>query len=317
MEDIFVRKELIYTIYQEKSISKAAQKLFISQPSLSVMVKKIEDSIGMPLFDRSCKPLRLTEAGMEYIKATEQIQHIEASFSDYICAVNNLQAGSLGIGSNQLLSALVLPKYIMNFVTKYPNIRLDLVDADSTVLEQNILSGRLDLILDTLEHNPDIFEKQRIKSEELFLAVPASFPQNEELKEYSLSYDDITSNRYMNMDVEPVPLEKFDDAPFVLLTRGNDMRIRSAAIFQEAGISPKVILELDRLVTLYKFVEIGTAASIVSDTLVKKIQGDPHAVVFYKLPVTHGRRNVYAFYKRNRYYSKAMEYFIESLGNLE
>ena len=48
MEDIFVRKELIYTIYQEKSISKAAQKLFVSQPSLSVMVKKIEDSIGLP-----------------------------------------------------------------------------------------------------------------------------------------------------------------------------------------------------------------------------------------------------------------------------
>ena len=317
MEDIFVRKELIYTIYQEKSISKAAQKLFISQPSLSVMVKKIEDSIGMPLFDRSCKPLRLTEAGMEYIKATEQIQHIEASFSDYICAVNNLQAGSLGIGSNQLLSALVLPKYIMNFVSKYPNIRLDLVDADSTVLEQNILSGRLDLILDTLEHNSDIFEKQQIKSEELFLAVPAMFPQNEGLEKYALSYEDITSNRYTTADIEPVPLKKFEDAPFVLLTRGNDMRIRSAAIFQEAGISPNVILELDRLVTLYKFVVIGTAASIVSDTLVKKIQGDPKAVVFYKLPATHGRRNVYAFYKRNRYYSKAMEYFIESLGNLE
>ena len=67
MEDPFSRKDLIYTIYQEKSISKAAQKLFISQPSLSVMVKKIEDSIGLPLFDRSCKPLRLTEAGKEYI----------------------------------------------------------------------------------------------------------------------------------------------------------------------------------------------------------------------------------------------------------
>ncbi|MBE6883655.1 MAG: LysR family transcriptional regulator [Ruminococcaceae bacterium] len=317
MEDIFVRKELIYTIYQEKSISKAAQKLFVSQPSLSVMVKKIEDSIGLPLFDRSCKPLRLTEAGMEYIKATEQIRHIEASFSDYICAVNNLQAGSLGIGSNQLLSALVLPKYIMNFVKKYPNIRLDLLDADSTILEQNILSGRLDLILDTLEHNPDIFERQCLKSEELLLAVPTSFSSNAAMKDYQFSYNDILEKRHMDTDIPPVPLSEFKDEPFALLTRGNDTRIRAAAIFQEAAISPKVVLELDRLVTLYNFVEIGTAASIVSDTLVKKIKGDPDAVVFYKLPATHAKRNVYAFYKRNRYYSKAMEYFIESLGTLE
>ena len=70
MNDIFNKKDIIYTIYQEKSFSKAAQKLFIAQPSLSVIVKKIEDEIGTPLFDRTCKPIRMTEAGMEYIRAT-------------------------------------------------------------------------------------------------------------------------------------------------------------------------------------------------------------------------------------------------------
>ena len=73
MSSCFNRKEVIYTVYQEGSISKAAQKLFISQPSLSIMIRKIEDEIGVPLFDRTSKPLRMTQAGMEYIKAAEAI----------------------------------------------------------------------------------------------------------------------------------------------------------------------------------------------------------------------------------------------------
>ena len=75
MDNYFNRKDLVYTVYREGSISRAAQKLFISQPSLSVMIHKIEEEIGTPLFDRTSKPIRLTEAGQEYIKATEEILH--------------------------------------------------------------------------------------------------------------------------------------------------------------------------------------------------------------------------------------------------
>ena len=71
MENFFSHKDIIYTIYQEQSFSKAAQKLFISQPSLSVMIRKIEEDVGFPLFDRTSKPIRMTEAGMEYIRAAE------------------------------------------------------------------------------------------------------------------------------------------------------------------------------------------------------------------------------------------------------
>ena len=65
MGNYFSRKELVYTVYQEGSISKAAQKLFVSQPSLSVMIQRIEEEVGVPLFDRTSKPIRLTEAGAE------------------------------------------------------------------------------------------------------------------------------------------------------------------------------------------------------------------------------------------------------------
>ena len=70
---MFRWKHYVYEVYKEKSFSKAAQNLYISQPSLSARIKKIEDTLGVPLFDRSTTPLRLTESGEVYIKAAEEI----------------------------------------------------------------------------------------------------------------------------------------------------------------------------------------------------------------------------------------------------
>ena len=65
---MFQGMEYIYEVYKEKSFSKAAAALFISQPSLSANVKRVENRIGYPIFDRSTKPLQLTEVGKHYIR---------------------------------------------------------------------------------------------------------------------------------------------------------------------------------------------------------------------------------------------------------
>ncbi len=66
---MFVWKKYVYEVYKERSFTKAAQNLYISQPSLSARIKKIEEIIGEPLFDRSTTPLQLTEVGKVYIEA--------------------------------------------------------------------------------------------------------------------------------------------------------------------------------------------------------------------------------------------------------
>lgn len=308
MNDIFNKKDIIYTIYQEKSFSKAAQKLFIAQPSLSVIVKKIEDEIGTPLFDRTCKPIRMTEAGMEYIRATEAIRHIENAFVNYVDAVNTLQTGSLTVGSNQLFSSLVLPKYIAKFIGKYPHIHLDLVDDNSIMLKNLISSGQVDLIIDNQKLDPEVFEQQVFQTEYLLLAVPAFFDCNRGLEAFQLTSDDILQNRHLSEDIPPVDLQAFSGVPFVFMTQDNDTRERTDEIFK--GYSPKMLFEIDRLVTLYNFIEIGTAASVVSDTLVKNTQHRSASVVFYKLNAPLARRDIYITYKKNKYYSKAMQSFI-------
>ena len=318
MQNLFSRKEYIYTVYQERSFSRAAQKLFISQPSLSAIVHQVEEEVGLPLFDRTCKPIRMTEAGMAYIRTAEEIRRAEQDYSNYISAVNNLQAGTLRIGSNQLFSSLVLPRCVSEFVTHYPKIQLDLVDANSAELEARMTNGQLDLIVDNRALDPAHFDRRILCPEFLLLAVPASFSVNDTVREYQLSLGKILETSDACSSVSPVPLDFFAEIPFILMTRDNDTRLRSDAIFRAAGVEPHILLEIDRLVTLYNFLSIGTAAAIVSDTLIRNVDHPSDSIVFYRLPDEYARREVYVHCKRNKYRSQAMERFVELLrGDLQ
>ncbi len=314
MEDIFAKKELVYTVYQERSFSKAAQKLFIAQPSLSLIVKKLEERIGCPLFDRTTKPIGLTEAGREYITAVEAIRQTETGFLNYLDSVNALQAGTLAIGSNQLLSSLVLPGYITKFAREYPGIKLSLVDANSTTLQNLITSGQLDIVIDNRILPQELFEKRLLTTEHLVLAVPAAFPENQAVSRYAMTREEILAGRHIQGC--SVPLSAFSGVPFILMNRDNDTRKQTDAIFHTSGFHPQVLFEMDRLTTLYAYIQTGAAASIVSDTLIRGIGEDGRDIRFYPLSGPHTQRDIYVSYKRNRYYSRAMSAFIDTLGDL-
>ena len=311
--ELFRYRDFVYAVYQEQSFSKAAQKLFISQPSLSAAVKKAEEAVGVPLFDRTVKPVRLTEAGQRYIEAVRQLQLVSDNFEGYLQAVGRLETGSLGIGSNQLLSSLVLPRYVARFIKQYPGIQLSLVDANSTTLQNKMLVGELDLVIDNTRPSEKLYERKKLTAEHLLLAVPASRPENQAARDYQLRYEDILAGKHKK--APPVPLELFEDVPFILMNRDNDTRSQTNAIMQEARFSPKVVMEMDRLMTLYTYVELGVAASVVSDTLIRNVPDT--GTLFYPLSGRHAKRNIYVSYKKNKYCSAAMQTFIDSLGDLQ
>ena len=98
-QEMFTNKEYVYEVYKLRSFSKAADKLFISQPSLSATIKRVEERLGTALFDRSVYPIQLTDCGAEYIKCVEKIHDIENGFHNYMNDLNELEAGSLTIGA--------------------------------------------------------------------------------------------------------------------------------------------------------------------------------------------------------------------------
>lgn len=308
---MFTKKNLIYTVYKEKSFSKAAQNLYISQPSLSAMIKKVESKIGEPIFDRSTNPIQLTEIGKKYIECCEDISNIEEAFLNYLNDTHELKTGSLSLGSNHLFMANVLPKILAKFVDKYPYITLNLIDSHSHDLEKKLLDGDLDLIIDNKELNASIYEKFFLGTEFLLLAVPKKLEINHNLEKYRLTYTDIQNNKHIyDENVLSTPLSYFSNIPFVLMQEGNDTRIRANNIFFRQAVSPKVLFELNQLAAVYNIISIGTGISFISDTLIKQSPAMQTQLFFYKIDDPDTKRNVFFHSKKNRYMTKAMEEFI-------
>ena len=102
---MFRWKHYVLEVYKERSFSKAAQNLFISQPSLSARIKKIEEELGTTLFDRSSCPLQLTESGRIYIEAAQEIAQIEQNVENHINSLNTLKTGHISIGDKVSIGA--------------------------------------------------------------------------------------------------------------------------------------------------------------------------------------------------------------------
>ena len=307
---MFQGKEYVYEVYKEKSFSKAAEKLFISQPSLSATVKRVEEKVGSAIFDRSVKPIALTEIGKEYIHAVEAMLSIENSFYNKVNDLGNLKTGKLVLGGSNLFSSLVFPSLMSKFAQLYPQVELVLREERTAVLAKLLQDGEIDLMLDYDFTDEYFFDKRIFRSEHLVLAVPKNFAINEKFKKLQISQEDIRSFKYLDSTIPVVPLDEFSEEPFVLLKTGNNSKKRAIKICNSYGFIPKSVLELDQQMTAYHVTGTGLGITFLGDTLVRMVPANPN-VVYYKLPLDLGERTLFFSWKRGRHLSRAMEEFLK------
>lgn len=307
---MFRGMEYVYAVYQEKSISRAAERLCISQPSLSANIKRIEGKVGYPLFDRSTKPLSLTECGERYIRSVEQIMAIENEFSDYVNDWGDLKTGNLVLGGSSLFASWVLPGLIGRFSVRYPKVHVELIEESTAELARLLQQGRIDMMLDNCRLDPRLFDHAVYREETLFLAVPRKFPAIRGASPYMVSREMIVTGGWKDESVKSVPLKLFAQEPFVMLKPENDTRKRAVEILQTAGITPDISLELDQQLTSYHVVCSGLGIAFVSDTLISEVPARPD-VVYFKLPAGRRSRSLRFYWKAGRYQTRAMQEFLK------
>jgi len=312
MNDLFQGMEYVYAVYKEKSFSAAAKKLFISQPSLSANVRRVETRIGYPIFDRSTKPLVLTECGQHYIRCVEQIMAIEEDFGNYLNDWGELKTGDLRLGGSSLYSAQVLPTLIRRFSRKFPGVRVVFIEGNSVKLQSMLQTGDLDIIIDNFVLDPLIYDRIIYKEERLFLAVPKKLTINEQLEDYQIPAEAISDGRYLREEFPAVPLAKFRFEPFIVLKPENDTGKRGVMLCQNAGFTPEVLFELDQQMTSYQITLSGMGVSFLSDTLISKIESS-EKVVYYPLDPAASTRQLCFYWKHGRYCSRAMQEFLRTV----
>lgn len=308
---MFAKYEYVYAVYTEKSFTRAAQKLFISQPSLSAAVKNIEKKVGAPLFERTGTGVSPTEIGMEYINAAEKMMSIENDFNNRINDIYNLETGEITVGGTNYLCSYVLPKIINKFASMYPKIKVTLVEANSQNLCNMIDNEEIDILVDSYDENMDMYEGSPLLSERVMLCVPYHWDINSRFKENAVNPEQIYNGDLNLYNLAPIPVCAFSKEPFILLKKGNDMYNRAISVFEKNNIVPNVVFSVDQLNISYALAESGMGACFITDTLFK-FSKFGNSVVLYNLSEEHCTRTLYIAHKKGKYCSGAMKKFIET-----
>lgn len=137
----------ILTIAEEGSLSKAAEKLFVSQSSLSQFLKSYEAAIGCSLFVRTSTGMRPTEAGERVLEAAHQIVAIGNNLQNELWDIANLSTGKVSLGLTPFRGSFVLPDILPAFYAKYTQITIHTVEANTQTLEDYLLRQVIDVAL--------------------------------------------------------------------------------------------------------------------------------------------------------------------------
>ena len=315
-EGIIVQQDMryVYEIYRQKSFSKAAQALFITQPALSIAIGKLEASLGMPLFDRSTRPISLTPAGRIYLQTIEQTRALEQDLRHQLDDIRALRTGTITIGSSHFINACILPEVLTRFNRQFPQVKLNLLEGSSHAMARMLEQREIDLTFSCDEAVIQDFTSTPVFTDTILLAVPQDVPCPAHRAQYSMTAGmtaaDILAGRHLAPDCPSVDLKDFAAEPFILLRSGNNLHDRAMHFFREAGIKPTVKMELSQMAIASRLAEAGFAATFLSDRL---IAHEDSRLIFYRLTSPEAHRNFHALTHPQRYIPATVKAFIDCL----
>lgn len=247
-------RELLYikTIADTKSISKAAEELFIAQPSLSQSLQRIERELGTHLFIREPRGMKLTYAGEKYYLMAKEILDIYSDFKSEITHINELKAGRLVIGIARYMGMNILPNVLPDFNKNYPNIEIIIREENTRVLENLVLGGNVDFAL-THVHKKEMNEKinyEILKKDEFLLVTPKSYLMNSD----KIKVKDGKSY---------VDLRDLEGEKFILLDINKGIRKVQDRTIKSYGISPDVVFTTKNFETAKRLAANGMGITII------------------------------------------------------
>lgn len=306
---MFQLKDYILEIYRTGSFSQAAANLYISQPSLSASVARLEKRIGEPLFDRSTHPIRLTPCGEAYLRSAQMITTAEDNFTAFLEEYGKCQTGALVLGGSNMNISFTLPKLIKQFRAAYPHIQVQVEEGNIDQLKQRLLEGKIDLVVDSCEVDEELFRNYPYAPENLLLAIPAEFSCNREFREYAMTREDVLVGKHLRQQ-KILPLEKVKDVPFVFPTPETDTYKRSMSLCKKAGFKPNIILSFHQQATVFHMNSAAMGAAFISDMLIKNAPSSPD-MCYYKVGGSESFRHISFFKKKEKRVTPAMQAFLD------
>ena len=289
----------ILAIAAEGNITAAAQKLYITQPSLSYLLAHVEEELGLKLFDRTVSPMPLTYAGECYVEAAKKILNVQNELQNQIDDILDYRKSRLIIGCGSRISSLLLPAVLPEFIKNNPNVQIKLYEESIPVLEELLATGILELVFTTSNIDNTALGCIPLYAEEMLLLTPESFFPPETRKKDGLHF--------------PVfDIACLEGCPFVLYKHKHQIRKIADQIFADFGIRPNIILETDNWETCYSMAEEGLAFTFLPFSPFKKVlMKVDEKIKHYSVDGNYSRQ-LSVYYRQNTYHHKIIETFIDT-----
>lgn len=286
----FHQLRYVCAIAETGSFSRAAEHCHIAQPSLSQQVIKLEEDLGVKLFDRLGHSVRLTEAGRAFLPHARSILHqMEAARS----AVEHKRAdlhGSVAVGVIPTIAPYLMPGYTAAFTRRYPEARLRIVEATTPVLVESLRNLAIDLAILALPLRHKEFEVFPLRTEPLFAVLPKHHPR---------------------ATAGTLALRDLRRESFVMLRDGHCFRGLSIDVCKRAHITPQIAFESDQFSSL-----LGMVAAGIGITLVPEMAVDRNAGCRYvRLSDTCAKRTIAAAVLHGRSFNRAQQAFLSRISN--
>lgn len=280
--------EYLIAVDKYKHFGKAAQACFITQPTLSAMIQKIEDELNVKIFDRTTHPIRTTDVGVQLIEEAKKVIDAVNELRNKASLLNNVLAGKLNLGIIPTVSSFLLPTEIFDFLQKHTKIELSVKEMTTDNIIKALKSGELDagIIATPYDAASEFYQ---------------DFLFNEELMLYS-------SDSNLNKETYVVP-EETDVNKVWLLEEGNCLRTQFENIchLKENSLKPKNLEFLaSNINTLVQIVDKVGGLTILPELALNEMTEEQRANVHrFKQPFPY--REISLIYYKPTYKQKILD----------
>ena len=291
--------QYVLTVLKEGSFTNAAKKLYVSQPSLSQIIKTAESNLGAPIFDRSTDPITLTPAGQLYVEAARQVTTISTNLRKQVEELSKEEFGTIRLGISVQRGMELLPELYPRFKKRFPHVGLELHEQGSATMEKSVLEG------------------------EVGIALLTTFPRHEELV-YDLIQEEklvLIVNRECELAKRiapgtPIDILEARDEIFVSSQSGHSVRTIQDSLFITRDMKPKIDLVTISIEVGKHVVAASPVVMACPDSYVETDNSPDSAYFSYPILGVENPRHFYACYRKDMYLTKYMKGFLEILHEI-
>lgn len=263
-------KDLHYVIALAKhqNVTKAAESLYIGQPTLTKFIQNLENNLNQKLFRKLGNKFLLTYAGEVYVAKAKEILLLKKEMDQNLNDIAKSNIGVLKVAFPVMRGTYMLPCTIPIFYSLYPNVKLDIVEADSDLLEDMILKDETDLAFFNLPVKHGNIDYEIISHEEIVLVLHRNHP----LAQFA--------QQRPGYKYPWFPLDLLKNEKFILLTKSQRTRQIVDSLLNEYDITPNVFLQTRNITASLILAAKGYGACFISESHIKHVQFEEPPLCF-------------------------------------